>query len=445
MSPNNRVTTSEVFSLAYPSMLGMAFVTLQNFIDTAFLSHLGILEVAAVGLTSWIIMTVLAFFKGLMASTNTFVARYYGGRRLRAIGIVTWHELYIAGFFGIIIFLIGQASPFIIKIIAPPDEIADHAATYLTIRFYDGFFIAALFVFQEFFRGISRPRITMIVTALTAFINCILTYTLIFGKYGLPAMGIKGAAIGTVLAELAGFLLFLSIFLSKNFRKRYHTTLIPHLRLSLVKRIFRIGLPISLHGILDSASFLAFAIIVAKLGTVALAVNQIVFQIFALSFMPGGGFGKAATTLVSKYIGAGDIKNARRSGYLSTGLALGIMMMISATFIFVPHWYIGIFSDDPLILELGAKVLFIAAICEIFDVLSMVFSGCLCGAGDTFFDMVAVLISAWGIFIPAAYFLGIIMEGGIVGAWWGMTLFFASHGILCMIRFISPGWETIKI
>jgi len=258
-------------------------------------------------------------------------------------------------------------------------------------------------------------------------------------------MGIRGAALATVLAELAGFVLFFAIFLSKNNRVRYLTSRVPHISYPLFRRIFQIGLPIGIRGVFDEASFLAFAIIVAKLGTLALAVNQIVFQIFALSFMPGGGFSKAATTLVSKYMGANDLRNARRSGYMSTGLALTMMMIVSATFVLVPQWYIGIFSQDQRILELGAQVLLVAAICEIFDALSMVFGGSLHGAGDTAFEMAAMLIAAWGIFIPIAYVFGIVLHGGIVGAWIGMTLFFASHGLLCMIRFLSTKWEGVKI
>ena len=118
----HKVKVKEVFTLAYPSMLGMVSLTIQNFIDTIFLGHVGKSQLAAVGLTTWIIITILAFFKCMMSSTNTFTARYCGSKKFKFIGVIVWHELYIAFFFGIFIFLIGQFSGIIIKLINPNDR-----------------------------------------------------------------------------------------------------------------------------------------------------------------------------------------------------------------------------------------------------------------------------------------------------------------------------------
>ena len=329
--------------------------------------------------------------------------------------------------------------------IDPPHDISEYAISYLRIRFFNGFFIAAIFVFEDYFRGLSKPGITMIIIAITSILNIFFNYILIFGRLGFPQMGLRGAAIATVMAELIGFLIFFFSFLSKKNRFAYLTCRLPHISLMVIKRILNIGLPLGIKGVLDEASFLVFAIIVAKIGTDALAVNQIVFQIFALSFMPGGGLSRAATTLVSRYMGEKDLKNARRSGYIATVMSFIMMMIVSTTFVVIPHFYIGMFSKEPRILELGSKVLLIAAICEIFDSLGMVLSGSLCGAGDTRFVMVAMLVTAWGVFIPISYLLGIVMNIGIIGAWIGMALFFASYGIICLIRFVSKKWEKIKI
>ncbi len=104
----HKVKVKEVFTLAFPSMLGMVSITIQNFIDTIFLSHVGKLQLAAVGLTTWIIITILAFFKCMMSSTNTFTARYYGSKRFKSIGVIVWHELYLAFFLVFLFFLLDS-------------------------------------------------------------------------------------------------------------------------------------------------------------------------------------------------------------------------------------------------------------------------------------------------------------------------------------------------
>jgi len=439
------VTTGEVLKLAFPSILSMVSVTVQNFIDTAFISHTGNAQVAAVGLTSWYVWTLLSFFRGIASVTNTFTARFYGSERYRAIGTIIWHMLFMGLIFGVLYFLIGQFTPRIINLIRPPQEVKGYAISYLKIRFYEGFFIVCLFVLEEFFRGLKRPAISFLVIALISSLNIGLDYILIFGKIGFPAMGVKGAAIATVIAEFIGFCVFISIFFSAENKRRYLTARIPSLSFNLVRRIFRVGIPIGIQGVLDVAAFFAFGIIVARMGVNALAINQIVIQILSLTFMPGLGFSKASTTLVSSYMGAGDLKNARRSGHIAVFLALTVMVSIAASFVLIPGFYLSIFTTDKSMLELGSRVLFIAAISEAFDAVGLVFAGCLFGAGDTRFIMWTILLTAWGLFIPAAYILGILFNLGIVGAWAGLALYIAVFGIITAIRFSGKRWETINI
>lgn len=435
----------EVFRLAYPSILSMVSITIQNFIDTAFISHVGKPQVAAVGLTSWYIWTLLSFFRGVASATNTFVARYHGSRRYRSIGVITWHMIFIGILFGIIYFVIGQFTRSLLRLINPPEEVVGYAYSYLKIRFYEGFFVVVLFVFEEFFRGIKKPNISLFVIGLISILNILLDYILIFGKMGFPALGVRGAAIATVASELIGFIIFLFLFLSSNMRLRYLTSRIPHFSLSLLRRIINVGLPIGLQGVLDVASFFVFGIIVAKMGVDALAINQIVIQILSLTFMPGLGFSKAATTLVSSYMGEGNLRKARKSTYLATLMALAVMLGIAVSFVAVPDFYISIFTEDEVMHLLGRKILLIAAIYEAFDAIGLVFAGGLFGAGDTKYVMWVILFSAWGLFIPATYLLGITIGLGIVGAWMAMALYIFVFGIFSLVRFLGKKWERIKI
>ncbi len=181
------------------------------------------------------------------------------------------------------------------------------------------------------------------------------------------------------------------------------------------------------------------------MGTDALAINQIVIQILSLTFIPGIGFSKAATTLVSAYMGEKDMANARRSTYVATYLAMAIMMSVAFSFALFPHLYICIFSKDKTMLALGSKILLIAAIYDGFDAIGLVFSGALLGAGDTRFVMWTIILTAWGLFIPATFLLGITLNMGILGAWLAMASYIIIFGIISLIRFTGKKWEGIKI
>ncbi len=438
-----RISIIEVFRLAFPSIISMVSITIQNFIDTAFISHIGKAEVAAVGLVTWYIWTILSFFRGITSITNTFVARYFGGRRFSSIGIIAWHFIYLAILSGVIYYIIGLFTPIILRIINPPSEVLPIAIEYTKIRFLEAFFIVILFVLDDFFKGIKRPEISMFIIALISILNIFLDYTLIFGNFGFPRLEVKGAAIATVISEFIGFAIFFYIFLSGKSTKNYKTTLIPHISIKIIKKIFKIGIPAGLQNVLDVASFLIFSIIITKMGTEAMAINQIVIQILSLTFMPGLGFSRAATTLCSSYIGENKINLARKSVHLSNIVALSIMMPVAVTFILIPEAYLKIFTSDPSLISAGKKILLISAIYEAFDAIGLVYSGGLMGAGDTGFIMWTILLSAWGLFLPFTYIFGILMGWGIIGAWVSMALYIFVFGIAVLIRFNSKKWENI--
>lgn len=441
----NSVHVSEVFKLAFPSILSMMSITVQNFIDTAFISHVGTPQIAGVGLITWYMWTLLSFFRGLSSVTNSFVARYLGSRRLKSIGVVAWHFIYLSLIFGLIYFIIGKFTPNILKLINPPKDAYIYAVEYSRIRFYEAFFIISLFIFDDFFKGLKRPDISMVIIGIVSGLNIFLDYILIFGKFGFPQLGVKGAALATVISEFFGFGMFLYIYLSKKYRSKYLTHRLPHFSLILFKKILRIGTPAGAQNILDAGSFLIFGIIVAKMGTDSLAINQIVIQILSLTFMLGLGFSRAATTLVSAYMGAKNLKNARKSVYIATFLALSIMLPVAITFVAMPELYLRIFTNDKILIIIGKKILLIAAIYEVVDAVGLVYSGGLIGAGDTKFTMWVIMASAWGLFLPATYILGIIFEMGIVGAWIAMAMYIFIFGIMVFIRFSGKKWEEIKI
>jgi len=126
-------------------------------------------------------------------------------------------------------------------------------------------------------------------------------------------------------------------------------------------------------------------------------------------------------------------------------MALAVMLGIAVSFVAVPDFYISIFTEDEVMHLLGRKILLIAAIYEAFDAIGLVFAGGLFGAGDTKYVMWVILFSAWGLFIPATYLLGITIGLGIVGAWMAMALYIFVFGVFSLVRFLGKKWERIKI
>ena len=435
----------QVLALAYPVIITMISQTLMWLADTIMVGRLGISQLGAVGLGGNIAWAFFAFFNGLMSSANTFVAQDYGAKRYDRIGKIAWHYIYIAIASYIVLLPLVPVSGYVLRLIGPSAEVQKYCNIYIRIRLYSGIGVFTSFALAGFFRGIGNTKTPMRIAIIANSLNVVLNYLLIFGKFGFPRLEVTGAALATFLSTIFSAVLYLIMFLSNKYSNIYLTRHFYHIKLSQIRQIIRVGLPMGVQFFLDSASFSVFGAFIARMGDIPLAASNAAMALMSTSFMPLVGISIATTTLVGQFIGAKEIEHARKTGHTAIKIGIFYAALIASNFFIFPKQMIPLISKDPEVINLGAKILMLAGIFQLSDAFGICANGVLRGAGDTRFVMIVGLSYAWFLFLPLAYLLGYTFKGGVVGAWIGATIYIIIYGITIFMRFRRGKWESIEI
>ncbi|MGB3397357.1 MAG: MATE family efflux transporter, partial [Nitrospira sp.] len=265
-----------------------------------------------------------------------------------------------------------------------------------------------------------------------------IAYPLIYGRWGLPAFGIKGAAVAVGIAEATGAVYLLA---------RCRTILKPsnRLRWDLIRTMWQVGAPVSGERIVQQAGILLYTKIVLLYGTVSYAAHQVGLSIESLSFLPGYGFAIAAATMVGQSIGAGKYTRAKLENWEANRLATFIMSLMGLVFFFFPYALLRAFTSDEAVIELGTVFLKIVALLQVPLALTMVLAGSLRGAGDTRFIMIATMIGMWGVRIPLALVAGYWLTMGVVYVWLAMIADWTLRMALMLWRYRSERWKSIRV
>jgi len=439
IAPGNGGTFGEVWSLSYPVIITMASMSLMGLVDTFFMGFIGTPQQGAAGLGAVLSWTLMSFFNGTITASNTFVAQFFGAATYKKCAVIAL--LSTAVVLGALVPNIGA----IVGAIGSSPAVCGFATQYMDVRLLGAVFVFTNFCVVSFLRGIGDTRTPMKVTLLVNVINVGLTYLLVFGRMGLPAMGVRGAALGTVISQLVAAGIYLGIFFSRRMHERYATRRFRLPRAVLLRRFLKVGLPMGVWWVLEMGGFTVFTMFVSTLGDVQLAGHQIVRQMVHLSFLPGVALGVAATTLVGQYLGAGDPESAERSARTAIKIALIIMCSMGLVFVVLRFQLARLFNRDPAVVKLAANLFLFAAVFQTMDALGTVSSGAVRGAGDTRWPMVVSLLMSWFVFVPSIFILGKLLGYGIYGAWTGATVYICILGLLLYGRFRGGKWKTMKI
>jgi len=436
----------EVLRMAFPVIVAVASATAMQFVDFWMVSQVGEAQTAAVTPAGMLVFMPISFLIGVLSCNSTFVSQSYAKGRLEDCARYTWQALYVSAIGGILSMGLWPLAPKLFAMIGHEAELQKYEGVYFQIRLLSVATAAAGAGLGGFFQGVGRPMIIMWVSLVANVVNIGLNYVLIFGKLGVPAMGVAGAAWGTVFALFAQVALLMGVFLTGHYAKEYgsrHTSAWDGKRM---KGLFRIGWAAGVQFVLDMSCWGVFtALVVGRLGKTELAASNIALQIMHLSFMPTVGLGIATTALVGQKIGKGNLREARSRAETAIKLGMGYMFIMGVLFWFFREPLIGLFRPEADVIRLGSQVLMRAAAFQLIDGLGIVCSGALKGAGDTRFPALMQISYAWLVFLPAAYFLTYKMDKGVVGAWLAATFFVIVLGITLVLRWKSGAWERIDI
>lgn len=426
-----------IVQLSIPSILAQISATVMFFIDYAMVGHLGEKATASVGLvesTTWL-LGGLASAASLGFSVQ--VAHFIGAKDFEGARRVLRQSLVCCFLWSLLLSLacvvVHQELPFWLGGSA---DIASDASWYFLIIGLAGIFFQMEGLAGSMLKCSGNMRIPSALNILMCVLDVVFNYFFIYQMN----WGVKGAAMGTAMAELITAILMLYFLLCRSDMLR----LIGHPgsfkpRSDTIKTAVKIGAPMGLQHLLMGSAQVVSTIIVAPLGTVAIAANSMAITVESLCYMPGYGIAEAATTLVGQAIGAGQKMLTRSFAYISVGLGISVMTVMGILmFIFAPE-LMAIMSPVDAIVQEGAQALRIEAFAEPMFAATIVANGVFIGAGDTFIPAIMSLSSMWGVRLTLAAMLA--PRYGLKGVWIAMAIDLTFRGIIFLTRLFKGKWD----
>ncbi len=448
-----------VLSLSWPASLTMLNVTVVRFIDGLMVSDVGAEAVSAQFYGGICSFAPESFMIGLLGVVSTFVSQNLGARREQRCAQYAWAGMAVALVWAAMMMPLAAAADWGFGLLGYDES--PQAAMYFRYMVLAAPLTLGARVLEQFFYGLHRPGVVLAASVVANALNVAFNYVLIFGKLALPAMGLEGAALGTVLAWGVQLVILLAVFLAPAIHARYRTRR-PNASWSQCKDILRIGWPAGVQLANDIFSWgVAIMVLVGQFGLADRAATTILMRYLGLSFMPAVGIGIATTALVGRAIGAGDLDLAKRRAREAVLLAAVWMGACGLVFWLWREPLIALFlrevppvgySSDQLatlqqeILTIGGRILVLAAVFQVADAVGIVYTGALRGAGDTVWPMVATMVTSWvavvggGVAIVSAW-----PELGAAGPWIAATVYVFILGGLVAWRFESGAWRSIDL
>jgi putative MATE family efflux protein len=436
---------NNIFILALPLLVRAVLESFQSVIDMFWVGRLGPQALAGVAMGGTIVMVLFPLLIGIGTGTTVMVARSIGAKNQEAADNAATQSIIIALITAGILCLVGILfSHELLKLLQASPEVILIGERYLKVILLGGVAMTMLFLSGSILQGAGDAVTPMKIMSLSVVANIILDPFLIFGWLGLPALGVRGAALATVIAEGSGsfFLLYILFKGKSNIHIRFDKYKI---NFAAIAQIFKIGIPSSMQMLFRHLMNLVLMAIVATYGTYAVAAYGIGLRLRMMFLLPAFSFGAAAATLVGQNLGAKQPDRAHRTAWLATLINAAIMTAIGLLLFIFSENVIGLFNKNPEVIFIGVKYLKITSLFFPAIAFGVVFGRAINGAGDTIPPMIITFITLWLIQIPLAVILPKYTILGLDGIWWAISIATLIQGILALVWFERGSWKLKKV
>lgn len=441
--PDTSRSLKQVIWLALPIMAGMASQSLMNIVDALFVGQLGELSLAAVGVGAYLNFMATALIMGISSSVQTMVARRRGQGRQNALAAPLGKGLLLALIVGLSLTLFfWWLAPNLVALMLSDPQSQAIAGEYLQIRVLGISLVAANFAYRGYWNGRGRSLIYLRTLVIYHSLNVLLTWLLVFGHWGLPAMGVAGAAWGTTLSLLIGTLLYSA------------QTLRPALSQGLfnagvaggsLRGLLRLAIPHSLQQFFFAMGIATLFWIIAQIGLREVAIAHVLVNLALFLILPAVGIGMASTTLVSQSLGAGRPEQARRFGWQVVGLAMVLLGTFALPMLLIPEVVLGLFLHTPEVVAMGVTPLRMTAVAVVLDAVGIVLAQALLGAGANRTVMKVSISLQWGLLLPLAWLLGPGLGGSLMAVWSVQLLFRCINSAVFATIWQRGHWQHIRV
>ncbi len=436
----------EVWRLAWPAITHMLLVTLMFLVGRVMVGRYSPTALASLQVSGTLVWSTYSVFTAFSTGTLAVVARSIGAGDRAAAAQAARSSLLFAALLGVLVTVpIRLANGSLLRVLFPQasTEVLADASAYLHIvlpclplAFIEAIAAATL-------QGAGNTRAPLYVATVGNVVNGVLSYLLIFGRFGFPELGVRGAAVGHAATMSLEGLLLLAVLLAKQsplpLRERRAGDV------AALRRVLRVAWPAFGEKAIYQAGFLGFIAIIGLLGTEAMAANQALLAVEAIGFLSADGFGIAAAAVIAQKLGAHRPGEATRAGWLAAGMSVALATLIGLGFVVAPRLLMQAFSTDPAIIALGSKTLYVAAVAQPFMAYATVKSMALRGAGATRTVLLSTCVGTIVVRLAATYFFAITLGLGLVGVWLGSTLDWVVRSALLGAAYARGRWRAARV
>ena len=435
--------------IAWPAVLESFFVSLAGMIDTMMVATMGSYAVAAVGLTTQPKFIGLAVFFAINVAVSAIVARRKGEERQEGANeaLLTALLLTLALCVLVTVLSVAAAQP-LMRLAGSNADTHRAAVDYFRIIMGGTVFSVISLVINAAQRGSGNTRVAMYTNVTSSIVNILFNYLLIGGNLGYPALGVRGAALATVLGTVVAMVMSIASLFQKNSYVRMEYLIGPR-RVRATKQVFsrimQIGSTLLVENIAMRVGFVATAVLAARLGTDEFAAHNVGMNILGLGFSFADGMQVAAVALTGEALGAGRKQQAMEYGRICQHIGFGISVALSAALLLGGRWFYGLYFSEPHIIEMGVLISRFTTVIVLLQISQVIFSGCLRAAGDVRYALFASLISVTLIRTVVTWVLVSVVGLGLAGVWLGVLSDQASRFMLMGIRFRQGKWVDLKL
>ena len=428
-----------ILLLGLPIIGGMLSQSLLNLIDAAMVGHLGETALAGVGIGSYANFMAIALVMGLGSAVQTLVARRHGeGRDQDSILALNAGLLLALGIGLPIMLLCWLLAPQLLALLNNDPAVLAIGIDYFRWRVLAVVAVGLSFAFRGYWNSSQRAGHYLRILLGMHLFNILCSYALIHGVGGLPRMGAAGAGLGTCLALHAGALSnALSAWHERGFLRREP--------LRELRAILQLALPNSVQQFLFASGIALLFWIIGQVGTSELAIAHVLVNLSLLLILPAVGLGMAATTLVSRSLGAGDPLAARRWGWEITAVAALVLLLLGMPFWLAPHWILARFVHDPELIALGMLPLCLTGAGMLLDAFALVLAQAMLGAGASRMVMLITLGNQWLLMLPLAWLVGPLLGHGLLAIWAVYILHRIVPSLIFATLWQRRDWSAIRL
>lgn len=416
-------TIRRVSALAAPVALGELGWMAMTVVDTIMVGVLGPSAIGAIGIGNSAFYTFAIFGMGILLSLDTVVSQAWGAGDREDCRHSLMQGVYLALLLTAPLMFLFALMPSGFRVLGVVPEVAALAGRFIAVLNYSTLPLLLYGALRRYLQAVGRVRPVMFALISANVVNWAFNWLMIQGHAGFPAWGVAGSAASTCLARVyMAAVLALALWWGERRQPGGFSGILRAPDWERILRLVRIGLPAATQILLEIGAFGAVAVLAGRVSADALAAHQIALNCAAVTYMVPLGVSAAAAITVGHALGSGNVPLARRSGFVAAALACTFMACAALVFIFVPRPILAIYTNDERVIDIGIRLLILAACFQLFDGLQTVMTGALRGAGETRMPMIVNLCGYYLFGLPAGYLLCFRYEKGIYGLWIGLTV-----------------------